>query len=195
MKLILVRHGETEANQRCINQGHTCWGLAETGKEQAKRVGNRLRSEPLDIIYVSDLQRTRETAEEITKHHPGVAVVYEPRIREINLGVFEGEPYGTVQKAAAAAGIDPLEFQPEGGESLLQFRTRIQEFFTELREKHEDEAVLLVTHGGFIKLLVMDVARVPREKHTDYNVQNTSVSVIECSDASIALFNCTKHLD
>ena len=76
MRLIMVRHGETEENRDSITQGQTPGHLTKLGKSQAKKLGERLASDNFDIIYCSDLLRCKDTCAEISKHHPSVPVVY-----------------------------------------------------------------------------------------------------------------------
>ena len=65
MKLIIVRHGETEENVSGIIQGHGFGELNRKGLEQAKKVAGKLKGEKIDIAYVSGLERTKKTADEI----------------------------------------------------------------------------------------------------------------------------------
>jgi broad specificity phosphatase PhoE len=194
MKLILVRHGETEANKRKINQGHACNGLASSGREQAEKLARRLREEHIAAIYVSDLPRARQTAEPLLTAHQQTPVQYESRLREWSLGCFENTPYGAIQQAAADAGIPFERYKPEGGESIEDFRRRASSFYEELHERHPEETVLLITHGGFIKTLLVHLLGVPAEEHHRYVISNTGVTVLECSEPKIVLLNCTEHL-
>ena len=69
MRIILVRHGETEDNKKRIIQGHLPGKLSDKGIEQARKVANRLKNEKVDYIFSSDLDRAKSTAEEIAKFH------------------------------------------------------------------------------------------------------------------------------
>ena len=63
MQLVIVRHGETEANVGRVIQGHSGNNLSERGRQQAQCLAERLRHETIDYVYCSDLLRARETAE------------------------------------------------------------------------------------------------------------------------------------
>ncbi|GBE19836.1 glucosyl-3-phosphoglycerate phosphatase [archaeon BMS3Abin17] len=69
MKLILVRHGETEENKRREIMGQKQGTLSSLGIEQAKKVAQRLKDEKIDYIFSSDLARASDTAKEIHKFH------------------------------------------------------------------------------------------------------------------------------
>ena len=92
MRLIIVRHGQTDYNVKRIAQGQLNNPLNETGMEQARKVAKRLKDEKIDVVYCSDLKRTRMTAEEIMKHHPDVPVHYVKEIREMDMGIFVNGP-------------------------------------------------------------------------------------------------------
>ncbi|MEK6903642.1 MAG: histidine phosphatase family protein [Nanoarchaeota archaeon] len=86
INIILVRHGESLANAQDISQGnndeYSDTPLSKKGKEQAIKVAERLKKEPLDLIYSSDLKRAKETAEIInTFHH--VPITSDKRLRDM----------------------------------------------------------------------------------------------------------------
>jgi len=72
MKLILVRHGETIDNKKRLVQGHRQGELSDVGKEQAKKVAERLKDEKIDYIFSSDLRRAADTAKVIAKYQKEV---------------------------------------------------------------------------------------------------------------------------
>ncbi len=76
MKLILVRHGQTHENVAKIIQGQSQGRLTAQGREQAQKVGLRLKDEKISIAYVSDLERAKQTAKEILKYHSETPIVY-----------------------------------------------------------------------------------------------------------------------
>ncbi|MEJ2267962.1 MAG: histidine phosphatase family protein [Nanoarchaeota archaeon] len=82
MKLIIVRHGETEENLKKIWQGHLQGKLTKKGIEQAKKLANRLKDEKLDVIFSSDLDRASDTAKEIAKFHSEVPIYLVEDLRE-----------------------------------------------------------------------------------------------------------------
>ncbi len=85
-KIILVRHGESIANAKGISQGNrNKWmdtSLTKKGKEQAKKLAERLKEEKIEVIYSSDLKRAKETAEEINKFH-NLKIKFDKRLRDL----------------------------------------------------------------------------------------------------------------
>ena len=96
LRLILVRHGETEWNAQRRYQGHSDVPLSALGRRQAARAAERLAALKIDAVYTSDLGRALETAEIIAEQR-GLEVCAEPRLRELNFGVFEGLTFDEAQ--------------------------------------------------------------------------------------------------
>jgi len=192
-----VRHGETEANSKEINEGHREGELTEKGRQQAKKVALRLKEEKLDVIYVSDLKRAVDTAAEIIKHHPNVEVIYEPSLREQSHGIYEGSPYGTISKVAKEAGLAKMEFRPEGGESINDAKKRVKKFLDRIFNEDKDKTVLVVTHGGVIVNILIQLFNYPDEDYKTILPSNTAVSIIELDFKDrhkLITLNCIKHL-
>ncbi|EKX38035.1 hypothetical protein GUITHDRAFT_58129, partial [Guillardia theta CCMP2712] len=162
VRVYIVRHGETEDNKLRIAAGHNAGELSELGKVQAKCLGERLRDEPIDFIFCSDLRRTTQTLElirqELGKELP---TVLEPRLREKHAGSLEGKKLGISERMAKAAGVPLRCFRPPGGESWNDVAQRARGFMKEVLSlcstsslHQKSYGLLLVTHGGFIKELV-----------------------------------------
>jgi len=196
MRLILVRHGETEGNVRKHNQGQQHGELTKRGIEQAKRTALRLKDTKIDKIYVSDLKRAVDTAAEIIKFHPKTEVTYEPALREQCHGIYEGSPYGTIGKAAEKAGVKKHHFKPEGGESVVELQERITTFLHKIIHKHKNETVLIVSHGGTIRFFLIGFLKAPEEQWEDYKHENCAVTELDIDEKGhkILNFKCIKHL-
>ncbi len=159
MALYMIRHGETEWNVRHVLQGTADIPLNYNGKRQAEALAEEIRAQGLkfDRIYVSPLERARETAR-ITTGVPEEDMIIEPRLIEIEFGPLEGEPY-ELRNPEAAANLPENLFNfgfypqfyvpPEGAESFQDVIRRTGAFLQELLPTiRPDENVLLVSHGG-----------------------------------------------
>jgi broad specificity phosphatase PhoE len=94
MKIFLIRHAESEINAKKVYVGSKVdTGLSKKGKEQAKKIAERLKNEKIEAIYASDLKRAKETAEAIGKHHK-IKIILDKRLREFDSGDFL-EKYGS----------------------------------------------------------------------------------------------------
>ena len=136
-----MRHGETFANFERIIQGHQGGELTDKGNEQAKKIGMRLQDESFDLVCVSDLNRTRQTWQNISlmqghrhKEEDG-KVRFDSRLREKGGGVLEGSPLNTFKQQAARAGIELRMYSPEGGERWHDVMLRARDFLTEVTDE------------------------------------------------------------
>ncbi len=197
MRLILVRHGETEDNVARITQGHRPGKLTKKGIEQAEKLALRLKDEKIDKIFVSDLKRCVDTAAAIIKFHPKAEVTYEPAIREQSFGIFEGKPYGTMGENANKIGAKKYQYKPEGGESMEELTKRVTTFLHKLIHQEKDKTILIVSHGGPIRFFLIDFLKVPEEQWDEYKHDNCAVTELEIDEKGhrILSLKCIKHLN
>lgn len=155
MHLFLIRHGESVGNRSGKIQGWIDFPLSELGKKQAELVARRFSDEKLDAIYSSDLVRAYETAKEIALKK-GMTVRRWPSVREVYLGPFQGltrkeiyEKYPEVKKKTIlTSGVPETE-------TVAELTERCRLVINDLQTKHDDERVAVVSHGGFISILLM----------------------------------------
>jgi len=197
-KIILIRHGETEYNRQKKWQGWSDVPLNKAGRKQAQLLANRLKHEVIDVLYTSDLKRAAETAQVIAKKL-GIEVKKTEKLRERNLGIFEG----ISRKESEKKHKDMLEkffdnrypsFKEHKGESITDFNRRIKEFWSEIRAKYREKIVAAVTHSGlkhhFLQILVKDY---PQE--TQFG--NTAITILKKDRDGvyqITLLSDTSHL-
>jgi len=196
MRLIMVRHGETVENHEGVINGHGPGRLTERGREQARKLALRLKDEEIDVVYSSDLQRSKETTKEITKFHQA-PVYYAPELREMNCGILEGKPLKDFSEYRGQNGSLNPEFKPEYGESLREMKERAKRFLNKLLEEYEGKTVLVSSHGGFIKMLFRILLKKPIEETIQLEVSNACVNIIEVgenSEIKLNKINCTSHL-
>ena len=177
-EIILIRHGETEWNSQQRMQGHSNSDLSSVGQVQIQALGQWMKNAPFDHIYSSDSLRAKQTAEAITQFS-GHELKIDFRLREKNLGVFEGltseearERHPEVFRLFKTAGS---KYVIDEGESTQQLQDRALEIVNEIRIKHPEERVLLVTHGGFIRVVMKHSLGLSLETPTRFLIRNTSV--------------------
>jgi len=198
----LIRHGETDWNMQGRWQGHTDVPLNALGQSQARRLAQRLHDEGahFDAIYSSDLQRAWQTAGAL-----GAALDLAPRplpaLREIDVGGWSG-----LTRAQVLARDPDLVARLESGEDVRRGGTgerfadlygRAVEAVERLAAERPDGRLLLVTHGGPVRALLLHAARdkagaLPRPLH----IGNTSISVLRGGPSGWALdpINDMQHL-
>ena len=177
-EIILIRHGETEWNSQKRMQGHSNSDLSSVGQAQIQALGQWMKNVPFDLIYSSDSLRAKQTAEAITQFS-GHELQFDQRLREKNLGVFEGltseearERHPEVFRLFKTAGS---KYVIDEGESTQQLQDRALEIVNEIRIKHPEERVLLVTHGGFIRVVMKHSLGLSLETPTRFLIRNTGV--------------------
>ena len=177
-EIILIRHGETEWNSQQRMQGHSNSDMSSVGQAQIQALGQWMKNVPFDLIYSSDSPRAKQTAESITQFS-GHELKIDLRLREKNLGVFEGltseearERHPEVFRLFKTAGS---KYVIDEGESTQQLQDRALEIVNEIRIKHPEERVLLVTHGGFIRVVMKHSLGLSLETPTRFLIRNTGV--------------------
>jgi len=173
-----VRHGETCWNVERRYQGHGDSELTEAGRTQVEATGVRFQNITFDHLYSSDLGRARSTAEAIARNS-GHEIQFDPRLREKNLGIFEGLTVPEIQ----ARYLDPyIAFKTQGtnfvipeGESTQQLFERAWEFLEEMRTRYPGQRTVCVTHGGTIRGLMKHILGLVQDMPTRFRLHNTSL--------------------
>ena len=199
--VLLVRHGESAPAHPDrpfpLVDGHGDPALDPFGEKQAELLGERLRHERVDAIYVTTLQRTHQTAAPLAQHL-GLEPAVEADLREVYLGEWEG---GALRSEAAAGNpIFRQIFEQErwdvipGAESHDDFDDRVWRGFQRIVLAHPDQRVVAVAHGGVIGQLLHRVTGSRRFAFS--GADNASISEVVASPERIVLrsYNDVSHL-
>jgi broad specificity phosphatase PhoE len=154
-RVILVRHGETEANLLQMWHGSLDAPLTARGQLQvaatAQRFAGCVEHEQIDVLYVSPLPRARSTAAAIAGAI-GMEPLVEDGLREFSIGDWEGRTYRDLmdnEQLWRRWAIDPT-FTPPNGESPASFGGRAVAALDGLAARHRHQTIVAVTHGGLI---------------------------------------------
>lgn len=157
--VVFVRHGETTANHEQRWYGALDAPLTERGKLQVQMTGERFRRQqqraPADVLYVSPLPRARSTAAAIATAI-GLTPIVEDGLREFSIGDWEGRTFRDLAENEHLWehwAQDPT-FAPPNGESPVSFGRRAAQAVSALAQRHPDQRIVLVTHGGIISCLL-----------------------------------------
>ncbi|MBP8252252.1 MAG: histidine phosphatase family protein [Herpetosiphon sp.] len=183
MRLIIVRHGESEWNKIGRYQGQLDAPLSELGQQQAQALAERLKREKFDVIYSSPLQRAKNTALAIAEFHPDVPFHEDNALLEIHHGDWQGL-YSKDVKAQYGAELRewqlyPTRSQMPNGESFTNILKRTIDFKERILVDHADQTVLLSTHDVVVKILVADALGINMDRINRLWITNASISVIE----------------
>lgn len=152
MRIILVRHTQTEGNVKHLIYGHTDYPLTEHGKEQLIEVVKKMKGFAKGKLISSPLGRALVLAQALEKTY-GLALTIDERLEEMNLGILEGYTATEAQEKHPEVMEAFYEGNPEwfvpGGESYIAFEQRLMMFFDQIVDEGED--VVIVAHGGVVR--------------------------------------------
>lgn len=199
-RVFLVRHGATELTAEDRFAGAVDVLLSDAGRDQAKRLGQRLASETIAAIYASPLSRTVETAR-LVAEPLRLEVTKVDALREIAHGRWEGKTRAEVEREFADEYTkweeDPYTFAPEGGESGLEVTARALPVLLELVERHAGERFIVVSHKATIRLLLSSLLGFDPRRYRDRLDQSpAALNVLDFKDvahARLTLFNDISH--
>lgn len=154
MKIYVMRHGTTELNKQKKVNGQIDEPLAPEGIEETK-AAIPLIPPSVKHIYVSSLLRAKQTAEIISAelHLP---VSLQDELREIPMGSLAGKSWEEMDNGLELKKRHrtvQFDYRPYGGESVEDVKKRLLTFFKKINTKHRDNEVLLITHGGIVRLI------------------------------------------
>jgi broad specificity phosphatase PhoE len=201
-RVFMVRHGATILSDEDRFAGATDVALSDAGREQTRRLAERLSDENIAVVYASPLGRTIETAQILAAPHK-LEVQTRDGLREINHGHWEQmtrrEVEGKFPEEAAEWEKDPYTFAPRGGESGLAVTARALPVLIDIVRAHPAETVLVVSHKATIRLLLSSLLGFdPRRYRDNLDQKPAALNIVDFRDATrarLSLFNDTSHYD
>lgn len=202
VRLVLVRHGESEWNAAGIMQGHGGSGLNDRGRWQADTTAAYLHRVLPEVALIarSDLQRVEETAAP-AERLLGADVVVDKRLREIDVGTWTGKTRDEVlvEDPEAAAAWERGEDWPRGGaETFADLRARVWEAIEDLLGRLPGGGTAVVfTHGGCVRVAAAAALGLPGGGERSVEpVANCSLSALHAhrSGLRLAVYNSVGHL-
>ncbi|MCG1021807.1 histidine phosphatase family protein [Sutcliffiella horikoshii] len=198
MEILLIRHGQSEADILHVHEGRADYPLTDLGREQAKRLACRLNEHcPPDIIWTSTLKRASETAT-ILAEEVGCMLMKEPNLMEFNNGVLAGLPR---EVAATKYPLPPGGRKPheriQNGESEIEFRMRVEMALSKiLAESSAVVRIAIVSHGGTISNLLRAILQLPVPTDVKFATGDTGMHIVRKNDNGLQIIslNNTEHL-
>lgn len=195
-KLILIRHGETNLNLQKRYLSDTDIDLNKKGREQAKRLRQRLAKEKIHKVYSSDNKRALNFAKIAFRGFP---IEKSPKLREINFGIFEGMNHAEIMKKYPEIYnnwlSNPFATVIPKSENLNNFRKRIIKIFKEIVSLNRNKTIAIVTHAGPIRIIISDILKL--KKNWKITPALASITIIQYKRAKfeIMLLNDTTYLN
>lgn len=199
--IYLIRHAQAEGNLYKMMQGHWDGGVTPLGREQIRLLAERFKNIKVDKVYSSDLFRTRLTASAVLKYND-VPMILDKRLREINVGPWEGEFFGNVSHKSPELMDtfmnDPANWYLEGAETYADVQKRAMEALREIAENNEGSSVAAASHGVTISTILSAITGRPYNGENKVPIcGNTAINKIVYENGSFTLEyeNDTSHLD
>ena len=175
--------------------------LNEIGWSQAQQIAKRLSSETIHAIYASDLSRAADTASRILSVQERAPALHrDVRWRELSFGDWEGMNYKEMSAHSpdvfAKWMLDPQHISTPNGETLDHLAERVHAAFVELKNKHKDETILVVSHSGALQALLAIILGVDLNRYWQFKISQASLSELHVfsDSATLNLLNDTTHL-
>ena len=183
-QLILVRHGETQYNEKGCYCGWEDSPLTDKGLEDVQQILKQLEGEELDLIISSDLNRTIKTANMINEFHKTERLI-DKDLREINFGVWEGLNYEEISSQYPLEcenwHRDWIEYRIPQGESLRQMYERVTNSIDIHIQSNPNKSILVVSHGGSTRAILAHLIGRGIEDYWKYKINHGGITKIEIS--------------
>ncbi len=202
LELMIVRHGQSVADIENRYEGRVDFPLTNLGYEQAVKLALWIKlNYPPELIVSSPLKRTSETAEIIGKE-VNIEVKYDNDLMELDTGLLAGLLKSEADlKFPKPEGGHKAHEAILGGESLIEFRTRAERFWSKLICTHYNEEtiikrILIVSHGGMINMLFRCFLCLPINDEFVIHTGDTCVHLWKISKGkkTIEFMNYQEHL-
>ena len=201
IRIILIRHGETEWNRLHRFQGRSDLPLNLKGNEQARALASALKNETITAIYSSPLERAIETARHIGRFHPKTPLIEESGLMEMDLGDFEGME----AQQWAAQHLDfrktweenPAALAMPGGESLKEVQQRAVDTLERISEPYDPGSTLLIcSHNFVIVSLLCYASKTSLDQFRELRQETASLNIIykHGNDFQVETVNDRRHL-
>ena len=201
-RLFLVRHGETMANREYRYIGTRDDPLSILGQTQVTQLAEAISVLPIAAVYSSPLLRTYDTALPIATWH-SLEVQRVDDLRECDFGTWEGLSRAEVLERSPEDSQRLCEWErntsiaPPGGESFEALQQRVCAAVEHLAQAHPDQAIVLVSHVGPIKVLLSAALGAPISAAFRIFLDPATISVVDWQDAAhatVRLVNSHAHL-
>jgi len=206
--IYLIRHGETVNADSRRYKGHIDVPLSENGIKQLGRLSEYLshnirnkhnppipplekggkggfESPGLKAVYCSGLSRALKSAQIIARPY-GIEPVIVEDLKERSFGVWEGMTFDEIKEkwpdAFNAWAENPLKFSPIEGENTLEIKERAMKAFNKIVNKHKDEEIAIVSHGGITRVILCEMLGMPLENIFRIEQDFAALNIIELWD-------------
>ena len=183
MILLVIRHGESEADLLDVHEGRADFALTERGHRQAEAMANYVADNyNISKIYASTLTRAKQTAQHLSDK-TGVPIIFDENLMEFNNGLLAGLPRAVVREKYPEVPDLPIDKAVYGQESQVKFRQRAENALSRImNESESDETIAVVSHGGMINQLYRSFFNMPVDCIYFFNTADTGIHMWSLTD-------------
>ncbi|WP_419960731.1 histidine phosphatase family protein [Psychrobacillus sp. BM2] len=198
MELLIIRHGQSEADLLCVHEGRADFPLTKLGEQQARDMAAYVTEHlPPDIILASPLLRAKSTAETLQKS-VGCDLLLEDDLMEFNNGVLAGlSREEALIKYPLPPDGRPIHVPIEKGESELELRFRAEVIFNKIILDYQSyNRVAIISHGGLISQFIKAFLQQPNTSEYIFATGDTGMHLLEIKENArvIRFINKQEHL-
>lgn len=175
MRVYVARHGQTAWNAENKICGTTDLPLNELGQAQARELAEKCGAYDIDLIISSTMLRARQTAAAVAEKYD-LPVITDARLVEQNYGIYEGMDR---QTPGFLANKRHFAYRYPEGESMLDVGHRIYSLLEAVKREHAGKNVLIVCHGGVMRLIRSYFEDMTNDEYYHYSEPNASVREFE----------------
>lgn len=175
MKLYAARHGQTDWNLADRIQGRTDNPLNETGKAQALALAESMSDIKIDLIISSPMIRAMQTAQAVSNVCKA-PIITDDRLIEQHYGIYEGQHRFC---DGFLANKRQFAFKYPGGESMMLVAKRVYSLLDEIKKEYPQKTIMLVCHGGVLRVLHSYFYDMTNEEFFSYNIDNATPVLYE----------------
>lgn len=198
MRILIIRHGESEADLLDVHEGRADFSLTERGHKQAEAMAEYVAAHyDVSKIYCSTLVRARQTAQHLSDK-TGISLIPDEMLMEFNNGLIAGLDRKTADEKYPFIPNLPVHKSVYEQESNLEFRFRADFMLSKIiSECDQDTTVVLVSHGGMINQLHRAFLRLPVESDLFFLTGDTGIHewIVTVDSRRIVRANYTAHAE
>lgn len=183
MILLLIRHGESEADILNVHEGRADFELTQRGHKQAEAMAEYVaKNYQPERIYASTLRRAAQTAHHLSMR-TGADIVFDSDLMEFNNGLLAGLSHEEADRLYPEVENLPVDQALYGQESKVSFRCRaVRALNRILTENKQDSVISVVTHGGMINQLYGALFHTPVGENSFFCTADTGIHVLKITD-------------
>lgn len=162
MELLVVRHGQSEADILNVIEGRADFELTDEGQRQAKLMAAWVKNNySINKIFASPLKRTTQTAQYLSSA-TNIPIAFDDDLMEWQNGLLAGLPHEEAEKKYPSPSVKHPHTAMYECESMIQFRARAENILSKIiNENESDDVIVIVSHGGMINMLFRSFLGLP----------------------------------